>query len=395
MPRHRIAATLLVAVITVFLCFQTPDWPSAFNKPAREILNSTLGFQHIFAINLPARTDRRDALALAAALTGLDITWTSGVSGQDVHDRVLPGDPSVSRQLSFGKRGSWRAHMNVLQRIVDENITSALIIEDDADWDVRLKSQMQVFSQAAKAFTQPLNGQTVAEKHSDPPGQELPLNQLPPHMRKPRLTPYGDNWDVLWLGHCGTSFPDPSSGSIVPSFRVTIRDDETVPYSKHLRPHPFALHDALSEAYPPYTRVVHSSSGSICTQAYAVSQQGARKLLWQFGIQSLTTQWDLMLRDWCDGSYDDLSPDSDTPHIEQHSNQLKGPVCITTQPPLFSHHYGKGAASDITAPGGGYVSKNKEMTPYIRLSVRLNMERLVKGQEPTEQWKDDEPHLNE
>ncbi|KAL2178333.1 glycosyltransferase family 25 protein [Thermothelomyces heterothallicus CBS 202.75] len=390
MPRHRIGAILLLAVVAAILCLRTPEWPTVLNRPGREILNSTLGFQHIFAINLPSRTDRRDALVLAAALSGLDITWVNGVSGEDVDDRVLPGDPSISRELSLGKRGSWRAHMNVLQRIVDENITSALILEDDADWDVRLKSQMQVFAQAARAFTLPSwNGRSVAEQFRDPPGQELPLNQLPQRTRRPRLTPYGDDWDVLWLGHCGTGFPEPTRGAPTSSFRVTIRNDDTVPPPQHLRPHPFALQDALSETYPPHTRVVHAVSRTVCTQAYAVSQQGARKLLWQFGLQTLTTGWDLMLRDWCDGLYDSSDTDADAdagPEVSD-DDRPRPPLCVTAQPPLFSHHYGRGAASDITAPGGGFVNKEKEMTPYVRRSVRLNMERLVNGQEAVEQWK--------
>lgn len=67
-------------------------------------------------------------------------------------------------------------------------------------------------------------------------------------------------------------------------------------YQTHLKAHPFALKDALAEQYPPHARVVHASSATTCTQAYAVSQQGARKLLWQFGLQTLTNGWDFMLK---------------------------------------------------------------------------------------------------
>jgi GR25 family glycosyltransferase involved in LPS biosynthesis len=364
-------------------------------------------FQHIFAINLPSRTDRRDAMTLAAALTELDITWIDGVAGKDVPDKVLPGDPN-DRQPGFtvGNKGSWRAHMNVLQRwgvpaarvanpgslmwdhrIAQQNITSALILEDDADWDVRLKQQMQVFAQAARAFTQPSNGQTLAEQYSAEPGTEFPVTQSPP-VSLPQVTPYGESWDVLWLGHCGTEFPVSTAPNKASTLRVTIPDDLTVPPPRHLKAHPFALQDTLAQEYPPHTRVVHASSRTTCTQAYAVSQQGARKLLWRFGLQTLTTGWDLMLRDWCDGVYTD--PGAGTTGTTLGSGRGRAPVCVTVQPPLFSHHYGKGAASDIMAPGGGFVNKEKEMTPYVRLSVRLNMERLVAGEEPVEQWADDD-----
>jgi hypothetical protein len=274
------------------------------------------------------------------------------------------------------------------RRIVQQNITSALILEDDADWDVRLKSQMQVFAQAARAFTQPSKGQTLAEQYSTEPGTEFPITQLP-LVSLPRVTPYGDSWDVLWLGHCGTEFPVSTTPNKPSTLRVTIPDDITVPPPSHLKAHPFALQDTLAQKYPPHTRVVHASSRTTCTQAYAVSQQGARKLLWRFGLQTLTTGWDLMLRDWCDGLYTEL-PGSGTTSTTPASGRGRAPVCVTVQPPLFSHHYGKGAASDIMAPGGGFVNKEREMTPYVRLSVRLNMERLVAGEEPVEQWAHDD-----
>lgn len=262
---------------------------------------------------------------------------------------------------------------------MQENITSALILEDDADWDMRLKTQMQAFAQAARAFTQPSNGQSLAEQSRSHHNPEFPITRVPRRLPRPSLTPFGDDWDVLWLGHCGTEFPVTTNPTKPPPLRVTIPNDETVPPPEHLRPHPFALEDALAKDYPPHTRVVHASSGTACTQAYAVSQAGARKLLWQFGLQTLTTGWDLMLRDWCDGLY---TASADT----AGTTKRRGPVCVTVQPPLFSHHYGRGAASDIMAPGGGFVNKDKEMTPYVRVSVRLNMERLVNGDRGRDQW---------
>ncbi|AEO64634.1 glycosyltransferase family 25 protein [Thermothielavioides terrestris NRRL 8126] len=326
-------------------------------------------------------------MTLAAALSGLEITWVNGVAGQDVPDKVLPGDPE-SRQggLTVGSKGCWRAHMDVLQRIVRENITSALILEDDADWDVRLKAQMQVFAQAARAFTQPLQGQPLSEQYRQGPQPELPFAKLPHRNLRPSLSAYGDDWDLLWLGHCGTDFPAAQAPSKPPPLRVTIENDMTVPSHQHLKPHPFALRDDLAEKYPPHTRVVHASSGTTCTQAYAVSRKGARKLLWQFGVETMTAGWDLMLRDWCDRLYE--HPAGSNPNPAEATSRRRAPVCVTVQPPLFTHHYGKGAASDITAAGGGFVNRDKEMTPYVRLSVRLNMGRLVNGEPPVDQWED-------
>lgn len=52
-------------------------------------------------------------------------------------------------------------------------------MEDDADWDVSLKSQLH----------------TVAEK--TPILGNVALDQR-------TLNPYGDEWDLLWLGNCAT-----------------------------------------------------------------------------------------------------------------------------------------------------------------------------------------------
>lgn len=346
-------------------------------------------FQKIFVINLPERTDRHDAMTLAAALTNLQITWAKGVPGSEVPDKVVLGE-DWEKSILRGNKGSWRAHMNVLNTIIDQNLTSALILEDDADWDIRLKSQLHIFARAAQPFTQH-NPRTTTP--SDDKVTNLPITSIPSPPNQSSSSPYGQNWDVLWLGHCGTNFPTSTTLTTPPTntslLRVTIPNDPTVPSPQHLKAHPFALQDQLAELYPPHTRVVHPSSGTICTQAYAVSQQGARKLLWRFGVkEALTKGWDLALGEWCDGAF--FGVDGSNGNGKQGKGKGGGaPVCVTVQPPLFSHHFGKGAASDITAPGGGFVNKDKEMTPYVRWSVRLNMGRLVEGGEVRDQWPDE------
>ncbi|KAK3503330.1 hypothetical protein B0T13DRAFT_411203 [Neurospora crassa] len=385
---HRAAGIAFFGIITVILIIQSFRSHGApairhvgsqlSSKASSDVLNTTLGFHKIFVINLPERTDRRDAMTLTAALTNLQITWAKGVPGTDVPDKVIPGE-DWEKSILRGNKGSWRAHLNVLNTIIDQNLTSALILEDDADWDIRLKSQLQVFDRAAQPLTQHTHqASTLTDSEKI---VNLPITSIPSLPNQASSSPYGNNWDVLWLGHCGTNFPTSITLATPPTntslLRVTILNDPTVPNPEHLRAHPFALQDQLAELYPPHTRVVHLSTGTICTQAYAVSQKGARKLLWRFGVkEALTKGWDLVLGEWCDGLF-----------VEQGRDTA--PVCVTVQPPLFSHHFGKGAASDITAPGGGFVDKKKEMTPYVRWSVRLNMGRLVEGEEVSDQWPDE------
>ncbi|CAK7230421.1 hypothetical protein SBRCBS47491_007578 [Sporothrix bragantina] len=423
-----------------------------------DVSNATLGFQQIFVVSLPTRTDRSDAMVLAASLTGLQLTFSAGVDGQAVQDRVLPAD-SAGQPIPTGNKGSWRAHMNVLRQIIERNLTTALIMEDDIDWDARLKTQMGLFARATQVYGQPERGSgktTLARRHTPPfgkaknekredlrqqnkmlrKGQQAPSPQVHQHVATAdaekytqkqhdvalteapafvpaTMSPYGDDWDVLWLGHCGTEFPaSPPSPAKRPDsaapadgkeggpmsapaqlslLRVTMSDDTTVPRPADLRPHPYALPDRLGELYPPQTRVVHAASGTLCTQAYAVSQRGARKLLYQFGLASFTTGFDLMLRDWCDGMY--RQGPGTTPRRkreavnngrkEHGSDKSKGqeeplPQCLTVQPPLFSHYLtAKESNSDIAAQGGGFLHKTGSQ--YVRLSVQQNLRRLVNG----------------
>lgn len=79
--------------------------------------NDTLGFSKIFAIGLPERSDKRDALSLIAALTGFHVEWVDGVRGESIPDRALPY--GTSRDLPYlgnNGLGCWRSHMNVVRK---------------------------------------------------------------------------------------------------------------------------------------------------------------------------------------------------------------------------------------------------------------------------------------
>lgn len=66
------------------ISYRTGDGMSA---PAT---NSTLGFQKIYSISLPQRTDRQDALTLMSVLSGLEIDIAPGVRGEDVLEKTVP-----------------------------------------------------------------------------------------------------------------------------------------------------------------------------------------------------------------------------------------------------------------------------------------------------------------
>ncbi len=64
--------------------------PYAKDRSIYRVPNETLGFQEVYMISLPSRTDKRDAFAMQAALSGITYTQMDGVDGHDVPEKALP-----------------------------------------------------------------------------------------------------------------------------------------------------------------------------------------------------------------------------------------------------------------------------------------------------------------
>lgn len=321
-------------------------------------------------MGLPSRTDRRDSMALAAALSNIEIEFIDGLLGETVPDKAIPAGPEYNR-LPEPVIGSWRGHMNAMQEIVRRNISSALILEDDADWDIRVRGQMRDFALASHALTQPLAG---SKKYADPTYPRPAENQLKmspklafdhlPATKPPVWSPYGDNWNVIWAGHCGMHFP----WSPLAPRGIVVQDDVTVPQHQYLG----GMND-LKEQYPNHTRVIHHVQEGICSLGYAVTQKAARQLLYEAGMKPFNVAYDILLLWFCDGA------DGRAYHD-----------CLTMQPSVFQHHRpggSKAAESDISPHGEGFDG-NKHTT-VVRWSVRMNAEELMAGGTNfTDQWPD-------
>ncbi|KAM4065909.1 glycosyltransferase family 25 (LPS biosynthesis protein) [Hirsutella rhossiliensis] len=334
-----------------------------------DIYNSTLGFEKIMVVSLPSRTDRRDGMVLQSALTHMSIDFIDGLSGSAVPEKAIPKIENMGHIVD-AELGSWRGHMNAIQEVIRQNLSSALIMEDDADWDIRLKEQLRGVALATRALTQPLIG--YPDAYADPtypkPANksasvvtEIPFEKLP-RTEPPKISPYGDDWDVFWIGHCGQTFPH-NDNLELPKGRVIRHKDVTVPEKKHLESlyiKPFVL----KNDYPDHTRAVHHSQWGTCTLGYAISQRGARNILFQLGLKGANAPFDLMLRAFCDG--------------EPGRGKNK---CLTTQPSLMEHYRPVGPykdESDIKSGVEGFRTEGE--TKMIRWSVRLNTEKLIKGE---------------
>jgi len=266
--------------------------------------------------------------------------------------------------------------------MVEQNIASALVLEDDADWDIRIKLQMQDFARAARLLVQPLPNTT--DQYLDPT-YPRPQADDATHKdfniddnevtTKPTTSPYGDlaNWDILWLGHCGCRFPRAIDGN-TPIGRAVIFDDETVPEQQHIE---MQFGDnQLVEQYPAHTRVVSRARVNTCTLGYALSLPGAQRLLYELGVRRMSDNTDMMFRALCDGV-------DDRPLF----------TCLTVQPELFQHHRPvgpKASFSDISDHGEGM--NEKAFTRNIRWSTRGNLDKLVNGKKDfVDLFRDGEP----
>ena len=126
-----------------------------------------------------------------------------------------------------------RYRLLMLDRIVEEGYSSALIIEDDADWDVSLKKQLRMFAEKIRIIG------------------NVPLD-------KDTHSPYGDAWDLLWLGECATP-PGPPDSQTFPG----------VGEQAHW--------------------VFRTSGGMACLYGYAVTQRSARMLMgWLLDVDEAT-----------------------------------------------------------------------------------------------------------
>ncbi|KAL1594443.1 hypothetical protein SLS60_010203 [Paraconiothyrium brasiliense] len=271
-----------------------------------------------------------------------------------------------------------------MREIVVQNLSTALVLEDDVDWDVRIRTQLLSFSHATRklsSLTRELefeqNIPPTFESKSQNPIELAKRSSLPLVSTVIPIDAYGRDWDVLWLGHCGASLPQPSPAH--PN-RLMLLDDVTVPAPKHLRLRESSPPDPVATLYPPHTRVYHQTSNStLCTLAYAVTQRGARKILFELGVRDLSKGFDFALSDYCGSLV--KGEESKRYGVERRFD------CVTVQPPLFSHHWDERGNSDIMGLGIG--GRPEVGSRYVIRSMRANLEDFGEGSDTLfEQWND-------
>jgi hypothetical protein len=224
-------------------------------------------------------------------------------------------------------------------RIVANNIASALIFEDDADWDVGIKAQMRELAKGARWLGN--TTRTDADLHS----------------------PYGNDWDFMWVGHCSikSSTYDPR--------RWVIPHDPTVVPPEH-RTEFDKAHMQLWETGPSadnQTRIIFVPTWGYCTAAYAVSLRGAMKILYHQSMSKYNSPIDTGLGWMC---------------ADPHSSSDFR--CLAPYPTIvgISRPAGKtDKFSDIDADKFEETQPSEESrSDHLVFSVRQNIDRLLAGQ---------------
>ena len=254
----------------------------------------------------------------AADLVGLDITIPRhSASTEEAVQAFANIGPPDGKHPSRGAALAWISHLQMLNYVVANDLDTALILEDDVDWDVRIRSQMRDVSDNVRNFT---------------------------HTPDAEPAPYGRNWDVLWIGHCGEAsefgaprleYPDP-----------TLLDR--------------AQYEGWNKKYLNMTegnRAVQHAVLPVCTFGYAMTRMGAEKIL-DWAGKGQEEAFDARLFQGC---------------------KYKHLDCVVVNPELM-HHYqppnGIGYESDLRQADGAssrpseFFEDKMGTTPNIALSSR-------------------------
>ncbi|KAK9385363.1 hypothetical protein V1515DRAFT_608417 [Lipomyces mesembrius] len=224
---------------------------------AKHAHNSSLGFGEIVYISMPDRTDRQDAMNLLSSFAGIKIKLIPGVNGSEISPKAIPDQAPSDIRASV--LGCWRAHANAWRYLLESDMDTVLIFEDDLDWNPNVKGTLETLSMQMQ------NSKIRVDEPSD---------------YERRIAPYGLDWDVLYLGswrHGGN-----------PDFKdvVQIWDDPDVPDRSRLNKGRYsnqeALHNfGLTDEEIGKKRVLAPAYWTMHTTGYAITRRGAQRLLFQ------------------------------------------------------------------------------------------------------------------
>ncbi|KAI0452494.1 hypothetical protein F5B21DRAFT_483204 [Xylaria acuta] len=296
--------------------FKPFPFPYPGNAYERNIHNATLGFEGIAVVST-GWSWRSEGLLDAANFTGLKVDIPNQPEWSPHEVNAFRGlDDVTGEKLGPGETQCWLGHINVWSHAVEHNWTTLLVLEDDVDWDISIKQQLALVAPAIRKITK----STIYSTEQ----------------------PYGDAWDLLWVGHCG---------DFIPPNTISLRD-ESLPVDLNVK---YRENDGRFTVLTtePQQRLVHMTATPMCTYAYALTGDAARTLYlysknWAF--KGVITK---DLAHWCQAGF------------------LK---CVTINPELFHHHKKAGMLTSEIAIVEGWPTNvwNVDFTANIKHSARCN-----------------------
>jgi len=266
---HRLGIFAITLFLTIYLLHRwrsSPGYTTYKLLPTGDILdyrklppaNSTLGFGAVVAVSR-ATSPRQESLILAANITEIDVTIPSQPSWTDADLMTIVADHGS--QITRGSALAWLGHLNVLRWFLNSDLSTILIIEDDVDWDIHLRTTQ---IPAVAATTRHLLSTSLSQSRRS----ILDPDAVGTYWGPP------DSWDVLYLGHCGDNFRHSRWNFATPRLAFT---DTTIPLRKDLHSDTSQFLDAIE--LPEYTRLVHKSIFPLCTFGFALTRSSAARLL--------------------------------------------------------------------------------------------------------------------
>lgn len=230
---------------------------------------------------------RTRGLAAAAGLVGLDISIPRQ---SPITDGAIDNFQAMAKSRSQkgpekGSAKAWLAHLDLLRFTVASGWETSFIIEDDVDFDVAIKEQMQLISDNVRTYT--------STSEDD-------------------MTPYGSStgsWDVIWPGNCGSwIFKEVADDMHTFTDNTRIHTAAYAGWSKRF------LREFLGD---DNIRAVHHNQMSVCTFGYGVTALGARKLIELSSSDNSAEAFDVSLSNYC------------------KDGRLK---CLIVTPQVFNHY---------------------------------------------------------
>ncbi|KAK9491431.1 hypothetical protein V1508DRAFT_207589 [Lipomyces doorenjongii] len=224
--------------------------PKSKSSLASTAWNETLGFSKVLYISMPYRTDRQDAMKLLASMSDMKIKLIDGVDGDSINAKAVPDNADLRASVL----GCWRAHADAWSYVIDNNLETALILEDDIDWDENIH---QIFHDLSLQM------------------QSNKLRLVKPTDHERATAPYGLDWDVLFLGQClDQAHPDLRD-------LVQIYDDTNVPSREGTQQVFLDQMESLGVKGDDVgkKRLLSPAYGPACTMGYAITRRGAQRLL--------------------------------------------------------------------------------------------------------------------